>query len=96
MVTNTPVRKGKKVRARVSWTSAGNAKVRGTVVVKIIRRKTGKVVRGATKQYFGKPRTFKFKRLQPGAYRVRVTGVTPSTSVFKSYQTRTFFRVTKR
>ena len=92
-MTNTPVRKGKTVRARVSWTSAGNAKVRGTVVVKIIRRKSGKVVRGATKEYFGKPRTFKFKRLQPGAYRVRVTGVTPATSVFKGCSARGFVRV---
>lgn len=91
--TNTPVPKGNPVRVRVSWTSAGNAKVRGTVMVKLIRRKTGEVVRGATKEYYGKPRKFTFNRVRPGAYRVRVTGVTPPASVFKGCSARAFVRV---
>ena len=80
----------------MSWTSAGNAKVRGTVLIKLIRRKTGEVVRGATREYYGKPVKFKFKRLQPGAYRVRVKGITAPNSVFRGCSARGFVRVKRR
>lgn len=96
VITNTPVRQFKVVRARVSWTSAGNARPRGTILVKVIRRKTGQVVRGATRGYYGKPRAVRFMFLKPGAYRIRVQGITPANSVFKGCTARAFVRVKRR
>ena len=94
VATNSPVREGRTARVRVNWTSAGNASPRGSVLVKIIRKKTGQVVRTSTQEFVGKRLTFKFKGLKPGGYKVRVKASTPKTSVFKGCRTRTFLRVT--
>lgn len=96
VTTNTPVPKGKTVRVRVNWYSAGNASPRGDIRVRVIRRKDDKLVRDVERYFSGDALVFKFRDLRPSGYKVRITATAPSTSVFKSYQTRTFFRVTKR
>ena len=96
VTTNTPVPKGRTVRVRVNWFSAGNASPRGDVRVNVIRMKDDKLVRSVERYYSGDALTFKFSDLRPSGYKVRIAAVAPSTSVFKSYYTRTFFRVTKR
>jgi hypothetical protein len=96
VTTNTPVREGRTVRVRVNWFSAGNASPRGDIRVTVVRRKDDKVVRSVERYYSGKALTFKFRGLRPSGYKVRIKATTPKTSVFKSYKTRTFFRVTKR
>ena len=96
VTTNTPVKVGRTVRVRVNWFSAGNATPRGDIRVTVVRRKDDKVVRSVERYYSGKALTFKFRGLRPSGYKVRIKATTPKTSVFKSYKTRTFFRVTKR
>ena len=96
VTTNTPVREGRTVRVRVNWFSAGNASPRGDIRVTVVRRQDDKVVRSVERYFSGKPITFKFRKLKASGYKVRIQAVSPKTSVFKSYRTRTFFRVTKR
>jgi hypothetical protein len=96
VTTNTPVRAGRTARVRVNWFSAGNASPRGDIRVTVIRRKDDKVVRSVERYFSGKALIFKFRKLKPSGYKVRVHAMAPKTSVFKSYRTRTFFRVTRR
>jgi hypothetical protein len=96
VTTNTPVRVGRTVRIRVNWFSAGNASPRGDIRVNVVRRKDDKLVRSVERYFSGKPLTFKFRGLRPSGYKVRVIATAPANSVFKSYKTRTFFRVTRR
>lgn len=95
VTTNTPVPVGRTARVRVNWFSAGNASPRGDIRVNVVRRKDGKLVRSVERYFSGKPLTFKFRGLRASGYKVRVTATAPATSVFKSFQTRTFFRVTR-
>lgn len=95
VTTNSPVTKGRTVRVRVNWFSAGNASPRGDIRVKVVRRKDDKLVRDVERYFSGKALTFKFRGLRPSGYKVRVIATSPSTSVFKSFKTRTFFRVTR-
>ena len=94
--TNSPVQVGQTVRINVEWTSAGNATPKGDVEVNIFSQKEDEVVRSVTRYYSGKPLTFKFNGLKAGGYKVRVAATTAPSSVFKSYRTSTFVRVTKR
>lgn len=95
VTTNTPVLKGRTVRVRVNWFSAGNASPRGDVRVNVIRRKDDKLVRSVERYFSGEALTFKFRDLRPSGYKVRIVATAPATSVFKSYRTSTFFRVTR-
>ena len=93
VATNTPVKVGTPVRARVNWVSAGNARPSGKVKITVIRKSDGKVVRTARGEYAGKPLTFKFSNLKAAGYRVRVVGTTAADSVFKGCSARGFVRV---
>ncbi|WP_439937221.1 hypothetical protein ACS3YM_14945 [Nocardia sp. N13] len=95
VTTNTPVQKGNTVRVRVNWFSAGNATPRGDIQVNVIRRKDDKLVRSVERYFSGDALTFKFRDLRPSGYKVRIVATAPATSVFKSYRTSTFFRVTR-
>ena len=95
VTTNTPVQKGNTVRVRVNWFSAGNATPRGDIQVNVIRRKDDKLVRSVERYFSGDALTFKFSDLRPSGYKVRIVATAPATSVFKSYRTSTFFRVTR-
>lgn len=94
--TNTPVRKGRAIRARVRWTSAGNAQPAGKVRVRLVRKRDGKVIRSRIRTFSGNPMVFKFKRVRVGRYAVKVRTITASTSVFKGCSARAGVRVVRR
>ena len=95
VTTNTPVPKGRTVRVRVNWFSAGNASPRGDIRVNVIRLKDDKLVRSVERYFSGDALTYKFTDLRPSGYKVRVIASTPASSVFQGYKTSSFFRVTK-
>lgn len=88
------VRAGARVRVRINWDTSGNATPSGKVVVKIINKRTGKVVRKKTKSISG-TRSVRFAKLRPSRYKIVVKAIAPSDSVFKNDSTKRRLRVVR-